>query len=283
MKKFFIYTIIVIGLLLFLSRCVLCKMRWSDSKARRVFKSKNVPLTIYDTLINNRHIHYAIAGNNNLPSLIFIHGSPGSWFHYYRFMCDKDLLKKYRIISFDRPGFGHSDYGDPMHLQDQCKLLLPVLQGLNNNQQMILCGHSLGGPVVTKLAADAPGLFYKLVIIAGSLDPALEEKEGWRHVVDKKPMYWFMPGVFQTSNTELLYLKEDLKPLEADLGKITCKVLFVHGDKDNWVPIENIAYGQRMLVNAASVSADTLAGAGHNFPWDRREEFKNILLNLDKE
>ena len=283
MKRFLIYTIIVIGVFLFLSRCVLCKMRWSDAKAQRVFKSKHVPLSIYDTVIDNRHIHYAVAGDQRLPALIFIHGSPGSWFHYYRFMCDADLLKKYRIISIDRPGFGHSDYGDAMHLQDQCKLLLSVLTRLKNNKPMILCGHSLGGPVVAKLAADAPGLINKLVIIAGSLDPALEEKETWRQVVNKKPMYWFMPGVFQTSNTELLYLKDDLKPLANDLGRITCPVLFIHGDKDNWVPIENIAYGQKMMIHAESIHADTLKGADHNFPWKRREEFKNILMHLDKE
>jgi hypothetical protein len=41
---------------------------------------------------------------------------------------DEDLRKKYRIISMDRPGFGFSDYGKAMHLQEQCKLLLPVLQ-----------------------------------------------------------------------------------------------------------------------------------------------------------
>ena len=96
-------------------------------------------------------------------------------------------------------------------------------------------------------------------------------------------MYWFMPGVFQTSNTELLYLKEDLKPLANDLDKITCPVLFIHGDKDNWVPIENIAYGQKMMTHAESIRADTLKGADHNFPWKRREEFKNILMHLDKE
>jgi pimeloyl-ACP methyl ester carboxylesterase len=283
MKRFFIYTIILTGILLFLSRCVLCKMRWSDSKARRVFKSKNVPLTIHDTLIDDRHVHYAMAGNKNLPSLIFIHGSPGSWFHYYRFMCDPDLLKKYRIISFDRPGFGHSDYGRAMHLQDQARLLLSVLQSLQNDQPMILCGHSLGGPLVAKLAADAPQLFSRLVIVAGSLDPSLEEKETWRHVMNNRPLNWFLPGVFQTSNTELLYLKGDLKPLGADLSRITAQVLFIHGDKDNWVPIANIAYGQAMMVNARSIRADTLKGADHNFPWNRREEFIKFLLNLDQE
>ena len=98
--------------------------------------------------------------------------------------------------------------------------------------------------------------------------------------MDKKPFFWFLPGAFQPSNTELLYLKEDLKPLAKDLNKITTNILLIHGDKDTWVPIENIAYGKRMMVNAASIKIDTLKGADHQIPWKRREDFKNILLEL---
>ncbi len=281
MKKVVIISLVVIFITLLLCRCVISKMRWSDKKAERVFKSKNVPLQIVDTLIDNRHIHYAMTGSDTLPSLVFIHGSPGSWFHYMKYMWDKDLRKKFRIISFDRPGFGYSDFGDAMHLQEQCKLILPVLQKLKTDQPMFLCGHSYGGPMVAKLAADAPGLFKIVMIASGALDPALEKKETWRHIMDKKPLFWFLPGSFQPSNTELLYLKEDLKPLAKDLDKITANVLFVHGDKDTWVSIENIAYGKKMMVNAASFTADTLRGADHQVPWKRREKFKNILLGLE--
>jgi pimeloyl-ACP methyl ester carboxylesterase len=280
MKKVFMISLGIIFIALFLCRCVISKMRWSDNKAQRVFKSKNVPLAIHDTLIDGRHIYYAMTGNDTLPSLVFIHGSPGSWFHYMKFMWDEDLRKKFRIISFDRPGFSYSDFGDALHLQEQCKLILPVLQKLKTDQPMFLCGHSYGGPMVAKLAADAPDLFKIVVIASGAIDPALEKKETWRHIMDKKPLFWFLPGSFQPSNTELLYLKEDLKPLAKDLGKITTNVLFVHGDKDTWVPIENITYGKKMMVNASSITADTLKGADHQIPWKRREEFKNILLGL---
>jgi pimeloyl-ACP methyl ester carboxylesterase len=280
MKKILLFTTLSIFILLFLSRCVICKTRWSDNKAKSVFKSKHVPLSIHDTIVNGRHIHYAMTGNPDLPSLVFIHGSPGSWLHYMKFMWDSTLLTKFRIISFDRPGFGYSDYGKAMHLQDQCKLLLPVLQKLKTDQPMFLCGHSLGGPVVAKLAADDPTLFKTVVIVAGALDPSLEKKETWRQVMDVEPLYWFLPGAFQPSNTELLYLKKDLAPLAADLSKITTNILFVHGDKDTWVPIENVAYGKKMMVNAASISVDTLYGADHQVPWKRRDDLKNILAEL---
>jgi hypothetical protein len=54
----------------------------------------------------------------------------------------------------------------------------------------------------------------------------------------------------------------------------------VHGDKDTWVPIKNIAYGKMMMINARSVVADTLHGADHQIPWKNMDELKQILLAL---
>jgi pimeloyl-ACP methyl ester carboxylesterase len=68
--------------------------------------------------------------------------------------------------------------------------------------------------------------------------------------------------------------------LQDDFKKITCHVLFVYGDKDTWVPIENIDYGKKMMIHAKSIAADTLFAAGHNIPWERTAEFKKILLGL---
>lgn len=266
---------------LFLCRCVICKMRWSDSKATSIFSAHHVPIQFFDTVINGHHIHYAVTGQASLPTLVIIHGSPGSWFHYMKFMRDSAMQTKFRMVVFDRPGFGYSDYGEAMHLQDQCKLLLPVIQSLKTDKPMFLCGHSYGGPVVTKLAADAPDLFKKVVIVAGAIDPAQEKKETWRHIMDYKPLNWFLPGVYQTSNTELLYLKKDLYPLANDLQNIKTDVLFVHGDKDTWVPIENVAYGIKMMTHAHSIQVDTLHGADHQIPWKNREELKQILLRLE--
>ena len=280
MRKFFLYSLLLVSIWILLAQCFILKERWTDKKAYSVFKSKNVPLQMHDTVIANRHLHYAVSGDDHLPTLVFIHGSPGGWIHYMKYMWDEELRKKFRIVAIDRPGFGYSDFGKAMHLQEQCKIILPVLESLQTNQPMFLVGHSMGGPVVVKLAAEKPSLFKTVVIVAGAIDISQESKETWRRIMNVRPLYWCLPGAFGPSNTELLYLKKDLLPLQNDFKKVTANILFVHGDKDTWVPIQNIAFGKKMMINAASITADTLPGADHQIPWKNREELKNILLGL---
>src|SRR5687768_3424492 len=117
MKKFLLYPFLILATIFFLSKFVILRNRWSDSKAHRIFSSKNIPLNIYDTVINERHLHYAVSGSEDLPTLVFIHGSPGSWMNYVKFMWDTTLRKKFRMVSIDRPGFGYSDFGNPLHLK----------------------------------------------------------------------------------------------------------------------------------------------------------------------
>ncbi len=280
MKRIVLISSLLLAVWVLLAQCFIMRERWSDKKAYSVFKAKDVPLKIYDTVINKHHLHYAVCGSDSLPALVFVHGSPGSWFHYMKFMWDSALRSKFRIVSIDRPGFGYSDFGKAMHLQQQCEIISPVLQKLKKNQPLFLVGHSMGGPVAVKLAADNPAIVNTLVIVAGAIDINQEARETWRHIMNVRPLYWTLPGAFGPSNTELLYLKKDLLPLQNDFKNITCNVLFVHGDKDTWVPIKNIAFGTKMMVNAASIKADTLHGADHQIPWKNRDELKEILLGL---
>lgn len=281
MRKILVWSLTLISVWILLAQCFIQKERLSDSKAYKIFKSANIPLEIHDTIINNSHLHYALSGPDSLPTLVFVHGSPGSWMHYMKYLRDPDLRKKFRLIAIDRPGFGYSSFGKARHLQEQADIILPILEKLKTSHHMFLAGHSMGGPVVVKLASANPLLFKKIVIIAGAIDIAQESKETWRKIMNVPPLYWLLPGAFGPSNTELLYLKKDLIPLQKDFSKITCDVLFVHGDKDTWVPIKNISYGQKMMINASSITSDTIRGADHQIPWKNRDALIQILLKLN--
>lgn len=278
MKSLMVFAIILIVWIILAQSCM--TFRKADVEMKKEFAEKGVELKTATEKIDGRNIHYALTGDDTLPTLVFIHGTPGSWNAFSMYMEDKDLLRSYRMISIDRPGFGYSDFGRAENLQRQSELLSPLLYKLDNGKPVYLIGHSLGGPMIILLAADNPGSFDGLVLISGSVDPAVEKPEKWRPLLFNTPLNLFVPGAFRPSNIELWYLKKDLVKLKQAYPKITCPVYFIHGDKDTWVPPGNVAYAKKLLVHAKSIEEHMLPGGNHFIPWTKYEEIKGVLLRL---
>jgi pimeloyl-ACP methyl ester carboxylesterase len=279
MRMFWGLCILLLLWLIFAQSCM--TFRKDDGEAKKEFSKENINLTTATIIVDGHHLHYAVAGGDSLPTLYFVHGTPGSWDAFEDYLKDKELLKKFRMVSIDRPGFGHSDYGNPEHLARQSELISPLFQILNNRHPMFIAGHSLGGPMVVKLVADNPTLFTGMVIISGSIDPAEEEPEKWRPILYKTPLNYFVPGAMRPSNEELWYLKKDLIDLRSDFARIYCKVYFIHGASDTWVPPGNVAYGKKMLIHASQIEETLIPGANHFIPWTKFETIKSVLLKLD--
>lgn len=273
-----VFTIIVIAWLVFANYGF--KFRISDSKAKKKFSDSGIILFTETVKVNGFEMHYAKTGNDTLPAIFFVHGSPGGWNEFERYMQDRELLSKYRIISIDRPGFGYSQFGEAKNLEEQSKLLFLLIKSLQNGKPIYAAGHSLGGPVIAKLQTDYDNLFAGLVFLAASVDPDEEKPEKWRYILQKTPLKFLLPGAFRPSNEELIYLKKDLRDLDKEWGKITCPVWIIHGDKDEFVPVENVEYAKKKLVNAKSVEVKILPGARHFIPWENYENIKNILMRL---
>jgi len=235
-----------------------------------------------ETYIFGEHkLHYIQTGDANKPTLFFVHGSPGSWNAYKNYLKDSLLLKKYRMIAIDRPGFGYSDFGQAEDLKTQTNYITNFLKTINNNQPIILIGHSLGGPIIVKMATENPEWYKHLVILAGSVDPKAETKELWRPVIKTVPLRYLIPGAMRPANDELWWLKKDLYDMQPDLGKITSDVTVVHGTNDNLVPYSNVAFIRRELSNAKSMTIISIENANHFIPWEHFETIRNALLELN--
>jgi predicted alpha/beta-fold hydrolase len=130
------------------------KFRTSDKESKEKFSKNGVALVTETITINGFKMHYAKTGADTLPTLFFVHGSPGGWNAFEKYMQDKDLLSKYRMISIDRPGFGYSQFGDAKNLQEQSGLISPLVKSFQNGKPVYAVGHSLGGPMIVKLQID---------------------------------------------------------------------------------------------------------------------------------
>src|SRR4030095_4322761 len=276
---------LLIGFLIFITVWVVfaqfsMKSRISDKKAKEKFLKEGVAVHTEFFKVDDFKIHYAKTGDDAFPTLFFVHGSPDSWTRYEEFMQDKDLLSKYRMISIDRPGFGYSQFGDAKNLEDQSKLISPFIRSIENGKPLYAVGHSYGGSMIVKLQVDNQDLFDGLVLLAAAVDPQEEKPEKWRFIMKIPPLNYLLPGAYKPSNTELVYLKKDLKELDKEWEKITCPVWIIHGDKDTYVPVANVNYAKKKLTKARSVEVKILAGADHFIPKERYEDIKEVLMRL---
>jgi pimeloyl-ACP methyl ester carboxylesterase len=254
--------------------------RKADSVHQKEFREAGVELRTKLVTVGPKHIHYAITGNDSFPTLVFIHGTPGNWDAFARYLRDKELLSKFRMVSIDRPGFGYSDFGSAEHLDVQSELMVPVIKSLANGKPVILVGHSMGGPMIVKLAADLKDGVDGLVVLAGSLDPAAEKPEKWRPWLIYTPLQLLVPGALRTSNEELWYLKKDLVTLMPEYTKITVPVYLLHGDKDQLVPVSNVDFARKMFTKASRLEVILFPGENHFIPWTKFNEIKSLLMKI---
>ena len=275
--KIIIFSILVFYLLI----CQSCMtMRTSHSKTKVYFETSKTDFIDSTITIADRKIHYIQTGKKENPTLFFVHGSPGSWDNFKEYLKDSLLLKKYRMIAIDRPGFGYSNFGKSQNLFEQSEIIEKFVDKIKNNKNIYLIGHSYGGPVIVKMAIDKPAYFKQLIIISGAIDPKAENPEKWRPFFIIKPIRYFVPGALRPANDELWWLKDDLQLMKSLLNRIAIDVVVIHGTKDRLVPYKNAGFISKEFVNARSMETISIENADHFIPWTHYEIVRNKLLKL---
>ena len=270
---------LVVSFLLFSQGCM--TMRMKDSRAYEEFKKAGVPISLKYAEAAGWKIHYAQTGDDSAATLFFVHGSPGSWDAFKKYLQDPDLLGRYRMVSIDRPGFGYSGYGKGISITDQSVILGALIANLQNGKPFFIVGHSLGGPLCVKLAAYYPQNITGVLLLAASVAPGEEKAERWRPFFRVPPLRWLFPGAFKPSNDELWYFKKDVKSMPDDLQRIVCPVTIMQGLKDPLVPPGNAYYAQKQLIHSAKVKLITIEDANHFIPWTRYVLVKDALMHLN--
>ncbi len=253
-------------------------MRTSTKKTATFFKESKVEYISNKVEIDDTKIHYIQTGKSDAPTLVFIHGSPGSWDAYKAYLIDSTLLSKFRIIAPDRPGFGKSNFRRSASLAEQSSMLNQVLQKMDNGKPITLIGHSYGGPLIVKMALDAP-IYNNLVILAGALDPKAEKPEKWRVPLTWIPLKYLVPGALKPSNDELWWLKKELIGLEPNLSKLKARTLIIHGKKDKLVPYSNVPFMEKSFTSVDSLKVITLENENHFIVWTQEDLVKKSILD----
>lgn len=214
------------------------------------------------------------AGDARGPRVILVHGTPGSASGWADYLVNPP--PGVEVVALDRPGFGESGPAGAMtSLAQQAAAVRALLP--RDGRPVVLLGHSLGGPVVARVAADEPGRVTALVLLAASLDPALEEIHPMQHVGAWAPVRALLPRAIRNANSELMALKPELEALATALPAIRAKVVIVHGTADDLVPVANVPFMQARLTGARCVQTVLLEGANHFLPWNAEARVREAL------
>jgi pimeloyl-ACP methyl ester carboxylesterase len=219
-------------------------------------------------------ISYLRAGDARGPRLILVHGTPGSATAWTDYLLDPP--PDVEVVALDRPGFGHSGPdGALTGLDAQAAAVAALLP--TDGRPAVLLGHSLGGPIVARLAGESPSRVSAVVLLAGSIDPGQEKTHPMQYFGAWMPVRIVLPREIRNANSELMALKPELEALGAMLPRITAKVVIMHGTKDELVPVENVAYVQARLTGARCVKTLLLEGRNHFLPWNSEDQVREAI------
>jgi pimeloyl-ACP methyl ester carboxylesterase len=267
----------------------------------------------HDGLVKDVHLHVDDHGGSGRP-VVLIHGWPlsgKSWNHQVPAL----QAAGYRVVTYDRRGFGDSDkpalgYGYDTFAED----LQKVLEALDL-RDVTLVGFSMGGGEVARYLALFGSDRIHSVVFAAAIPPYLAKTPGnpdgpldlgtqatmtAQLTANRDAFFDQFTTDFFSVDGELVVSEEErqaalalagqaskLAALEAmaafgntdfreDLEKVTVPTLVIHGDSDGIVPLEGS--GARTHAAIAGSELHVIAGGPHGINASHPEEFNRALL-----
>ncbi|MFK7908908.1 MAG: alpha/beta fold hydrolase [Chitinophagales bacterium] len=283
-KKRYLLVLFFIFWMLFAHSNVLT-MRTSNEQQKTVFEAKGIEdFSFQNYSVDGRKMNYLQVGKDDSQNLVLMaHGSPGSLDAYMDYLTDKTLSENALLIAVDRTGFGYSDFGNAERsLQSQALQLKPILEKYAD-RNIILVGHSYGGPLIARMAMDYGEWVDALVMVAPSISPELEPQEWWRKPLDWWGIRSLIPPAFRVCNQEILPLKKELEKMLPLWRDIQCPVTVLQGMEDTLVPKGNADFAKQMLVNSSKVDIQMMEGDGHFILWSKMDVVKKVVKGYLKD
>ncbi|MBL8228095.1 MAG: alpha/beta hydrolase [Bryobacterales bacterium] len=112
---------------------------------------------------NGVKIHYASLGKG--PLVVMIHGFPDFWYSWRHQM--EGLSDKFQVVAIDQRGYNLSDKPKGVENYDVSLLVSDVTTVIRHlgREKAIVVGHDWGGMVAWSVAAFAPAMVEKLIIV----------------------------------------------------------------------------------------------------------------------
>ncbi len=228
--------------------------------------------------VSGLDIQVASTTGKGTTPIVFVHGSPGGWQAWARFLDTPALAGFGPRLAMDRPGFGGSGTAGVMpDLRRQAQVLASLIPP---GPPAVLVGHSLGGPLIAWMAIDHPEKVCGGVMLAGSMAPELEAPRWYNHLADNWLARQFLPQDMSLSNREMMVLGDELRRLDAALPQLRRPMIAMQGDKDPLVDPRTADYLEQRAPSQW-MRVERLPGKDHFFLWTEPESVVSQIDSLD--
>jgi pimeloyl-ACP methyl ester carboxylesterase len=248
------------------------QFRKSDKELQEIFVQRNINASIHYYTTHGRTLRYVSAGNDSLPTLLMLHGSPGSMSYYSGRYADSFIRNTFKVYSVDRPGYGYSGLGDPEpSIELQSEMIRPIIDSLHKvKHPVIIVAGSYGASIACRMAMDHPELVDGLVLTGPALGPGRETYFWFTQIIEHWSIRWFIPRMLRSANTEKVHHKEELEKMLPYWKNIRVPVVFLQGENDNIVDTSNAGFARQQLVNAPYLHIQFIKNREHRlaqFEW----------------
>ncbi len=255
--------------------------RYSDNKINKLFKGEDRQPEIHHMTFENHQLRYlTMISDPSKPFVVFIHGAPGSSADYLQYLRDEKLYASINIIDVDRLGYGYSGFGHAeTSIQKQGEAIHSIIRKITISKNIILVGHSFGGPIAVRMAMDFPDAYSNLILLAPALDPDHEKQFKIGHLAMIKPTRWLTPPALRVAADEKYSHIDELKKMLPHYNHLKIPIIHIHGTKDSLVPYENLEFSKQHI-NPKILETISLENVDHFLPWTHHDFIVNKILEL---
>jgi pimeloyl-ACP methyl ester carboxylesterase len=232
--------------------------------------------------VNGQMIAYQIAGAGD--PIILVHGLSGSTRWWVRNV--PALAQHYSVYLIDLPGFGAMRRAYPHFVLNNAGGWLLAWMKAVGIQQAHFIGHSMGGYICIKIAAQHPEVMRRLVLAAPAGIPYEHSVYGYFLPLVEAVRYTtpsFLPTLIydglRAGPRTLLRAAQQLlaADMRADLKAIGVPTLLIWGENDTLVPP---GMGEILHKEITYSHLLRFPKAGHIVMYDQAQEFNKAVLDF---
>ena len=234
--------------------------RYVSSESGTRWLYSEIPQDTVEIKHTESGVRYLKIGDSNKPTLMLVHGAPGSVMDWVAFAKRKRIYDHYQLVIPDRPGYGGTKpRGAKVSIKEQANLLLDILK--EEQTSAVVLGHSYGGPIAVIMGALDTNYVEKVVGVSGQYMPENEVIFYVSHFIRFRLFKFLLPRMIWVSNEEKMGHQEALKEVMPLYETIAVPVVLIHGDADSLVYYENSTYLKKVLGDKAELI--TMKGYDH--------------------